>query len=123
MVLLMEEHQRDQPRSGRPNPTPIPVRRAAREIGEHLSTWRRLQGLTAAQVAERAGVGQTTLRKIESGAGGTSIENVLRVARALGRLGEIVTALDPYESDVGRLRADERLPQRVRHPRRRGPQP
>lgn len=114
----MSDSPHPSPSDRRPNPTPIPVRRAARELGEHLSAWRRLQGLTAAQVAERAGVGKTTLRMIESGTGGPSLENVLRVARALGRLGDIVEATDPYESDVGRMRADERLPQRVRHPRR-----
>lgn len=45
---------------------------------------------------------------------GVSLENVLRVLRALGLMEAISRALDPFESDVGRLRADERLPLRVR---------
>jgi hypothetical protein len=36
------------------------------------------------------------------------------VLRALGLMDALPRALDPYESDVGRLRADEQLPQRVR---------
>jgi hypothetical protein len=39
---------------------------------------------------------------------------VLQVARALGQLDRIVAALDPYETDLGRARADALLPQRVR---------
>jgi transcriptional regulator with XRE-family HTH domain len=98
------------------HPTPVAVRRAAHDIGTHLAAWRRLRGLTAAEVAERAGITRLTLRRLEAGTGGTSLENTLRVARALGIMDEVVAALDPYESDVGRLRSDERLPQRVRHP-------
>jgi hypothetical protein len=36
------------------------------------------------------------------------------VARALGVLDRVVGAFDPYETDLGRARADEVLPKRVR---------
>ena len=98
-------------------PTPIPVQRALRELGEDIVTWRKLQRLTAAQVADRAGVDVKTLRSIEHGEGSTSLENTLRVARAVGVLHKLAAALDPFATDVGRLRADERLPTRVRRPR------
>ena len=49
-----------------------------------------------------------------SSAEGANLEALLRVARALGVLDDITQALDPYRSDVGRQRADEQLPQRVR---------
>lgn len=42
------------------------------------------------------------------------MENLLRVARALGVLELLTKALDPYATDVGRLRAEEKLPTRVR---------
>lgn len=45
------------------------------------------------------------------------MENLFRVLRALGVLDALPKAVDPYESDIGRLRADEQLPERVR-PRR-----
>jgi hypothetical protein len=51
--------------------------------------------------------------RVEGGDGGT-LENVMRIARALGVLDQLVAALDPYATDVGRLRADELLPRRVR---------
>jgi transcriptional regulator with XRE-family HTH domain len=99
-------------------PTPIPVTRALDTVGQHLATWRRLRQLTAAQVADRAGVARTTVVALEGGHG-ASLENTLRVARALGVLDLLVRAIDPYETDLGRARADEELPQRVRPSRRR----
>lgn len=98
--------------------TPVSVARSLRQVGEHLATWRRLRDLTAAEVADRAGVGVSTVLRLERGQGAT-LENLLRVARALGVLDSLATALDPYATDVGRLRADEALPQRVRHRRAR----
>ncbi len=38
----------------------------------------------------------------------------LGVANALGQLDQVVLAVDPYETAVGRARADEVLPKRVR---------
>ena len=105
------------PRSTR---TPLAVQRAMRDIGAHLAAWRRLRNLTLAQVAERAGISVPTVRSIEGGTGSPSMENVLRVARALGVLDQVPAAMDPYETDVGRLRSDEKLPRRIRHPRSRG---
>lgn len=93
---------------------PLPVRRALSGIGDDLRTWRRLRGLTVVEVAERADVARSTVLRLEAGRG-AGLEAVLRVARALGVLDELTASLDPYRSDVGRLRADERLPQRVRH--------
>jgi transcriptional regulator with XRE-family HTH domain len=98
-------------------PVPIPVQRALRQLGEDIVTWRKLQRLTAAQVADRAGVDVKTLRSLEHGEGSTSLENTLRVARAVGVLDKLAAALDPYATDVGRLRTDEMLPTRVRQPR------
>src|SRR5450830_983699 len=95
-------------------PLPVRVRRAALELGQHLSTWRKLQNLTAEQVAERAGITRGTLRRLEHGDAAVGMGVTLSVARALGQLDQLVAALDPYESDLGRARADLILPQRVR---------
>jgi transcriptional regulator with XRE-family HTH domain len=90
------------------------VRRALRGTAESLGAWRRLRGLTQAQLADRAGVSESTVYRLERGDGGISVENLLRVLRALGLLEALPRALDPYESDVGRMRSDEQLPRRVR---------
>ncbi len=96
--------------------TPIAVANGQRRIGEDLATWRRLRRLTAAQVADRAGISRYTVMRLENGEGAT-MENLLRVARALGVLDQLVEAVDPYQTDVGRLRSEEALPERVRPPR------
>jgi transcriptional regulator with XRE-family HTH domain len=94
--------------------TPLAVDRALRVLGEHVSTWRKLNRLTAAQVAERANISRETLRAIEQGKGTASTENLLRVLRIIGIMDGVVAAADPYQTDVGRLRMDEVLPKRVR---------
>lgn len=96
-----------------PRPS-VRVTAAARMIGEQFVAWRKLQGLTTQQVSERAGISRTTLRRVETGDTGVGVQAFLSVARALGVLDDVVKATDPYESDLGRARADEILPQRVR---------
>ena len=96
--------------------TPAAVASGQRRMGEQLATWRKLRRLTAAQVADRAGISRHTVMRIESGQG-ASLENLLRVARALGVLDTLTAALDPYATDLGRLMSDESLPTRVRRPR------
>jgi len=94
--------------------TPAPVARALRKLGEDLTAWRKLRRLTVEEVADRAGVSARTVLRLEAG-GGTTLENTLRIARALGVMDLLVGAADPYATDLGRARADEELPERVRH--------
>ncbi len=93
---------------------PTAVRRALRHVADDVAVWRKLRGLTQAQLANRAGVSRGTLVRLENGDGGVSVENLLRILRALGVLDSLPKALDPYETDIGRLRSSEQLPQRVR---------
>ena len=93
--------------------TPVAVVRALDGLGRDVTTWRKLRHLTVEQVADRAGVSRSTVLRLESGQG-ASLENLLRVTRALGVLDLLTRALDPYATDIGRLRADEELPTRVR---------
>lgn len=100
-----------------PRTAPVPVRRAQRSLAESVATWRKLRGLTQAQLAERADISRGVVRRIEAADGGVSVENLLRILRALGIQDLLTEALDPLASDVGRLRSEEELPRRVR-PRR-----
>ncbi len=93
---------------------PPAIDRALRDAGEDVVIWRKLRNLTQAQLAERANVGVSTLRRLEQGDGGITLENLLRILRVLGVLDGFSRSLDPYESDVGRLRSGQQLPKRVR---------
>lgn len=93
---------------------PLPVRRALREIAGHVQAWRKLRGLTQNQLADRAGVDRKSLMRVERGDGAVSFEIVLRILHGLGVLDALPPAVDPLSTDVGRLRADEQLPRRVR---------
>lgn len=92
---------------------PTKVRRASRIVGEQLRNQRKLLGLTAQMVAERASITTVTLRRIEQGEP-VRTDVLFRVLRVLGMLDAVVAATDPYQTDVGRLRASEKLPKSVR---------
>lgn len=90
------------------------TQKSAAELGEHLASWRKLLNLTAQQVAERAGISRQTLSRLENG-DPVGFGSFLAVARSLGIIDNLIEAIDPWETDLGRLRADQDLPQRVRH--------
>ena len=94
--------------------TPVRVQHAMRDLGGNVRTWRKLNRLSQAMLAARANISEQTVRTIETGKGAVSTENLLRVLHVLGQLDGVVKATDPLESPVGRARADEQLPERVR---------
>lgn len=93
--------------------TPIPVKRSLRTIGQNIASQRKLLGLTARMIAERAATTPPTISKLENGEG-ASLEITLRVLRVLGLMDDVVAATDPFGTERGRLMADEKLPERVR---------
>lgn len=97
----------------RERPTDRIVDTALRDLGQHLRGWRRLNGLTQAQVAERAGVSRGVITRLEAGGPGVTLDGFVRVLRALHITDELTEALDPLNSDRGRLRATELLDDRA----------
>ena len=65
-------------------------------IGERIQRERLNQNLTQAKLAERAGLGVRTVRSLEAG-DKTTVETLIRVLRALGRL----AALDAFLPEPG----------------------
>lgn len=94
--------------------TPVRVAHALRDLGMHVRAWRQLRGLSQAQVGLRARVSEQTVRTVEAGTGSVSSENLLRIMLVVGVLDDMVTAIDPMESPLGRARAQDLLPKRVR---------
>ncbi|HEY4211644.1 MAG TPA: helix-turn-helix transcriptional regulator [Steroidobacteraceae bacterium] len=87
--------------------------RDLRSIGEHVAGWRKINDLTAAMVAERAGIDRDTLRAIENGDSSTTA-NLVSVLRVLGVFDTVTDALDPLASDFGRANAHRLSRERVR---------
>ncbi len=90
------------------------IERQLADFGEHVRGWRMVLGLTAQQVAERADITRDTLRKIENGDPGVGFGNVAQVLRALGVLDQTIDAVDPLNSDIGRLRVAHLAKKRAR---------
>lgn len=78
-------------------------------IGENITRWRKLQGVSASALAERAYVTRATLRAIERGTGTASFNAVISVANALGIADSLVAATDPLLSAAGRALIDEQI--------------
>jgi transcriptional regulator with XRE-family HTH domain len=90
------------------------VETAFADAGEYIRTWRKLYRLKASQVADRAGISLGTLRKIENGDPGVGMGAFLEVLRSLGLLDAFTESLDPLNSDLGRARLENALPERIR---------
>ena len=93
--------------------TPIPVSRAMRTIAANLDLARRQQRITLELLAERANLSVPTVRRLLNEGSGT-FENFLRVARILGLLQGVEDATDPLNTPIGRARAEQDVPKRVR---------
>lgn len=90
------------------------VRRAspARErrlamLGANIRAWRKLQGMSASELARRAHVTRDTLRAIEQGSGSPRLDSLMSVVSTLGFADHFVSAADPFETDSGRALAME----------------
>ncbi len=71
-----------------------------------------------ALMAERAAISRTTLTKVEKGSPGVAVgiyASVLFVLGMAGRLGDLAA---PETDQVGLALEEERLPQRIRLPRK-----
>lgn len=59
----------------------------SKSLGKRLKQQRLYQNLTQVELAQRAGIGLSTVSRIESGEGGT-LDNVIRYAMSVGLVNE-----------------------------------
>ncbi|MFJ3383467.1 MULTISPECIES: helix-turn-helix transcriptional regulator [unclassified Curtobacterium] len=83
-------------------------RRQLVAFGENIRRWRAVNGLSAAELAERAAVTRQTLRAIEAGEGGR-IDSLFAVLGALGIADAAIDGIDPYRNEAARARIDDLL--------------
>ena len=86
----------------------------AKQVGQSVATWRKIQGITSAELAERAGVSRDTVRRLEGGDASGGFATVISIARVLGISERLSDAFDPAQTDYGRARLVQGLPERVR---------
>ncbi len=100
---------------------PLPVKRALRKLGADLRAARKRRRITMQLMAERAMTTPSSVARAEAGSPAVSLGIYASILFVLGmteRLADLVDArVDPYVLDLDA----ERLPQRVRPPRKRGP--
>lgn len=91
--------------------------RALSELGEAISSWRKLHQLTQEQLAKRAGISRPVLTKLERGDEGVGIGALFRVLRILQLDQDVAEALSPFKSRFGWELAERTQVQRVRPPK------
>lgn len=100
--------------------SPSPVIRAIAKLGADISKARRRRRLTRVSLAERSGVSEATLKRLEKGDGRVALESLARALQVLGELGQLERLLDSSTDELGLALMDEQLPKRVRQRKRSG---
>jgi len=80
--------------------------RLLRELGGHIRRWRKVNGMTATELAERSFITRETLRRIEQGTGTARLDSLMAVLVTLGIAETVIRAANPYESEAARIRID-----------------
>ena len=68
-------------------------------LGERLKAQRLSLNLTQAALAEKSGIGVSTVARIESGQGGT-LDNVIRIAIALGMINHFADLFERAPTNI-----------------------
>ena len=98
--------------------TPLPVLRILRKLGSDIRDARLRRRIRTVTLAERALISRTTLHRIERGDPGVSMGNYSTVLFVLGLHDGISDLADRSRDVLGLDLLEEKLPQRVRVPRR-----
>jgi transcriptional regulator with XRE-family HTH domain len=97
---------------------PLSVRRALSKLGQDLSVARRRRRIPMALMAERAFISSRTLSRVERGDPRVALGIYATVLFVLGMAERVAELADPKADRLGLALDEERLPKRVRSPRR-----
>ncbi len=87
-------------------------------LGERLKQQRLTLNLTQADLADRAGIGLSTVARIESGEGGT-LDNVIRLAIALGLINDFAALFEAQPNNIHDIIKQRHLRRRASKPKGR----
>ncbi|KQU78025.1 MULTISPECIES: helix-turn-helix domain-containing protein [unclassified Rhizobacter] len=94
--------------------------RSLQKFGSDVEIARKKRRLTVEALCARAGISRALYNRMVHGAPGTSASAIAMVLFALGRGTPFDELLDVTKDDTGLLLDQERLPERVRLPRKPG---
>jgi DNA-binding XRE family transcriptional regulator len=97
------------------SPLPFEVTQVALELGMHLRTARKRRRLRQGELAQKAGISEKTIRRLEQGDTGVSLGHVLSVLWAMGLLQTAKALANPETDEHGKTLELARLPERVRN--------
>lgn len=89
------------------------VARGLRKLGADIAVARRLRRISTQDFAERMGVSRGTLRRLEQGDPGVSLNTLAMALVALGTPERLADLMDQASDDIGLMTARERLPERI----------
>lgn len=98
---------------------PIPALRALRKVGKDISNARRRRRIPIELMAERANLSRVTIGKIEKGDPTASMGGYTAVLFVLGMTDRLADLVDASYDLTGRRLEEEKLPKRIRLPRRK----
>lgn len=94
---------------------PIPVQNALKKLGADLRAARKRRPIQVATMAERMGVSEPTLRKIEKGDPTVQVGHVAQALFVLQMIEGLSDLAAVSKDKIGQLLEEERLPQRIRN--------
>ena len=89
------------------------AQRALESLGANLKTARLKRRISVKDFAERIGVSESTLSRLERGDEGVSVGALTMACLVLGELDRISAFLDPGSDDTGLILDREALPKRI----------
>ena len=87
-----------------------------RRLGERCKDYRMRCNLTQKEVAERSGIGLTTIHKFENGsAGNISLSTFILLLKVVGQINALDDVLPELPESPYLMRKNEKKAQRIRH--------
>lgn len=83
--------------------------RLMKELGANIRRWRKVNGMSASDLAARAFVTRETLRGLEEGTTAARVDSLIAILAALGIADAVVEATNPYNNPAARARIDDIL--------------
>lgn len=99
----------------------VRARRALEALGANIKTARLKRRISVKGFAERIGVSESTVARLEKGDDGVSIGTLAMACLVLGEIDRISDFLDPGSDDTGLLLDRESLPKRIDRKRKTKP--